>query len=189
MHPAISELIVFILMWEEGSRSHLPQHLPCARHWTWEWRLRTGKGHPDPSVTHNPELKSSQSAKHPFSLRHISVLKPVSVHTAPIKPLSLSDSALKTQLQMALKFAMNSLFLKQVFIYSYSMKSLENLGGTATEEATQNLLEEEPISGGSKLACVFTLLTISVKKGIDRWLGYLTKGGSCSVSPPVVLFF
>lgn len=48
------------------------------------------------------------------------------------------------------------------------MKSLENLGRTATEEATQNLLEEDPISGGSKLACVFTLLTISVKKGIDR---------------------
>lgn len=45
------------------------------------------------------------------------------------------------------------------------MKSLKNLGGTATEEATQNLLEEP--TGGSKLACVFTLLTISVKKGID----------------------
>lgn len=81
---------------------------------------------------------------------------------------------------MALNFAMNSLFLQQVSIQSNSMKSLENLGGTATDGATWR---RPHILRSKTNICVFALLTISVKKGVGcGW-------GTSQRETPALCFF
>lgn len=62
----------------------------------------------------NPQPKSSQGAKHSFSLGDTCF-----VHRALIKSLPSSDSALTSQLQMTLNFAMNGLSKPRLHSFTF----------------------------------------------------------------------